>query len=95
MLLVLSVALLLAGVPLARQLAERETVAAGPAGAGRSAPSMTFERLDRNHDGWLERGEAVKLSGLAIVFERADANGDARLSKVEFAQALALLEGSR
>ena len=90
MLLALCVVLLLAGVPLARQVAERQTAA-----AGRTAPAKTFEQLDRNSDGWLERGEALKQPGLAIVFERADANGDGRLTKVEYAQALALLEGSR
>ena len=90
MLLAVCVVLLLAGVPLARQVAERHSAA-----AGRTAPAKTFEELDRDRDGWLVRSEAVKLAGLAMVFERADANGDARLSKVEYAQALALLEGSR
>jgi hypothetical protein len=85
-----SIVLLLVGVPLARQSAERHSAAAGA-----SAPAKTFEQLDRNADGALERAEAVKLPGLAIVFERADANGDGRLSKVEYAQALALLEGPR
>lgn len=85
-----SIVLLLAGVPLARQTAEKSSAAAGA-----SAPVRTFEQLDRNADGALERAEAIKLAGLAIVFERADANGDGRLSKVEYAQALAMLEGSR
>lgn len=85
-----SIVLLLAGVPLARQTAEKSSAAAGA-----SAPVRTFEQLDRNADGALERAEAIKLPGLAIVFERADANGDGRLSKVEYAQALAMLEGGR
>jgi hypothetical protein len=85
-----SIVLLLVGVPLARQSAERHSAAAGA-----SVPARTFEQLDRNADGALELTEAVKLPGLAIVFERADANGDGRLSKVEYAQALALLEGPR
>jgi hypothetical protein len=90
MLLGASIVLLLAGIPLAQQLAERQQAAAGS-----SAPARTFEQLDRNGDGWLDRQEALKRAGLPVVFERADANGDERLSKVEYAQALALLEGSR
>ena len=90
MLLGLCVVLLLAGIPLAQQMAQRQDAAAGG-----TAPARTFEQLDRNGDGWLERGEALKQPGLAMVFERADANGDARLTKVEYAQALAFLEGSR
>ena len=88
MLLAVAVAMLLLGVPLAKQTSQS-------AAAGASVPAKTFEQLDRNADGWLERNEAVKLPGLAIVFERADANGDERLSKVEYAQALAMLEGGR
>lgn len=90
LLLGMSLVLLLAGIPLARHLAEQEEAAAGS-----TAHARTFEQLDRNRDGWVDRTEAVKLPGLPLVFERADANGDARLSKVEYAKALALLEGSR
>ena len=85
-----SLVLLLAGIPLARQVAERQQAAAGS-----TAPTRSFEQLDRNGDGWLDLAEALKLPGLSVVFERADANGDSRLSKVEYAQALAMLEGSR
>src|SRR5688572_10374958 len=88
MLLAVSVVMLLAGLPLARQ-------SAPSAAAGASAPLRTFEQLDRNGDGAIQRSEALKLPGLAIVFERADANGDEQLSKVEYAQALGMLEGGR
>jgi hypothetical protein len=53
----------------------------------------TFEDLDRNHDGFVDGAEAAALPGLAGVLERADRNGDGRLDKVEFAKALAMMEG--
>jgi hypothetical protein len=88
MLLAVSVVVLIAGVPLARH-------SSPSAAGGASAAPRTFEQLDRNGDGAIDRSEALKLPGLAIIFERADANGDERLNKVEYAQALGMLEGSR
>jgi hypothetical protein len=68
-----------------------------------SQPSMvalqaafpTFEQLDRNRDGFVAGIEAAALPGLAAILERADANRDARLDKVEYARALAILDGHR
>jgi hypothetical protein len=90
LLLVVCSLLLVLAVPLASQLPDKRSAAGGA-----SAPVRTFEQLDRNADGSLERSEAVKLPGLAIIFERADADGDERLSKVEYAKALAMLEQGR
>jgi hypothetical protein len=90
LLLVVSSLLLVLAVPLASQLPDQRSAAGGA-----SAPLRTFEQLDRNADGSLERHEAVKLPGLAIIFERADADGDERLSKVEYAKALGMLQGAR
>jgi hypothetical protein len=56
-----------------------------------SAP-VTFEQLDRNHDGYVDRAEAAALPGLERVFSRADRRPDGRLDKVEYAQALALMD---
>ena len=50
----------------------------------------TFEQLDFNHDGYVDRNEAARLPGLDAVFERADRQGDGRLDKVEYAKALAM-----
>lgn len=50
----------------------------------------TFEQLDFNHDGYLDRDEAARLPGLEAVFDKADRRADGRLDKVEYAKALAL-----
>jgi hypothetical protein len=51
----------------------------------------TFERLDRNHDGYVDRAEALALPELDRLFNEADRRSDGRLDKVEFARALALI----
>jgi len=53
----------------------------------------TFEQLDRNHDGYVDRREADWLPGLASIFDAADRRADGRLDKVEYAKALAMLGG--
>jgi hypothetical protein len=54
-------------------------------------PQPTFERLDRNHDGYVDRGEALALAELDAVFNEADRRSDGRLDKVEFARALGMI----
>jgi Ca2+-binding EF-hand superfamily protein len=51
----------------------------------------TFERLDRNHDGYVDRAEALALPELDVVFNEADRRSDGRLDKVEFARALGMI----
>lgn len=51
----------------------------------------TFERLDRNRDGYVDRAEALALPELDAVFNEADRRSDGRLDKVEFARALGLI----
>ena len=52
---------------------------------------MTFERLDRNRDGFVDRAEALALPELDRIFNEADRRSDGRLDKVEFARALAMI----
>ena len=60
------------------------------------AEPTPFEQLDRNRDGYIDRGEALAQPGLDAVFAEADRRADGRLDKVEFAKALALMsDGSR
>ena len=65
---------------------------AQPASAQGAYGPMTFEQLDRNRDGYVDHTEAAALPGLERVFNRADRRPDGRLDKVEYAQALALMD---
>ena len=55
------------------------------------ARELTFEQVDRNRDGYVDRNEAEAQPGLNAVFERADRHPDGRLDKVEYAKALSLI----
>ena len=74
--------LLTATLPTAR-FAQGQASTSGP---------VTFEQLDRNRDGYVDRAEAAAMPGLERVFNRADRRPDGRLDKVEYAQALALMD---
>lgn len=82
--------ILTATLPAARFV---QTQAASTAASATDASGpVTFEQLDRNHDGYVDRAEAAALPGLERVFNRADRRPDGRLDKVEYAQALALMD---
>jgi len=43
-----------------------------------------FQRLDRDHDGFISRADASSWPDLARSFDRFDADHDGRLSHVDF-----------
>ncbi len=61
------------------------------AAAPTQARELTFEELDRNRDGYVDRQEALAQPGLDAVFDRADRHPDGRLDKVEYAKALSMI----
>ena len=52
---------------------------------------LTFEQLDRNRDGYVDRKEAEAQPGLNAAFDTADRHADGRLDKVEYARARAMI----
>jgi hypothetical protein len=64
---------------------------AQPASQPMAPGELTFEQLDRNRDGYVDRTEAEAQPGLNGVFDRADRHPDGRLDKVEFAKALSMI----
>ncbi|HEY6820518.1 MAG TPA: hypothetical protein VI321_00740 [Burkholderiales bacterium] len=59
------------------------------------SPYRTFEQLDRNRDGGLDKSEVAPIPGLSALFERADRNEDGLLDRTEYARALNTLVGPR
>ena len=69
------------------------------AAAGSSAASAsdnpTFEQVDRNKDGFVDKSEAGVVPGLSANFERADRSKDGRLDSAEFVKGLEILQVRR
>jgi hypothetical protein len=55
----------------------------------------TFENLDRNRDGYVDRAEATALPGLNRVLDTVSRRADGRVDKVEYARALAMLDSRK
>ena len=79
---------LIAALPLATAQLSLARYAMSEADVG----GPTFERLDRNRDGYVDRREAVALPGLEAVFDAADRRARGKLDKVEYAKALAMID---
>ena len=94
---------LMAGLPIVTAsltgsyaVAQAQKSAAGGSTApapGTDQPS--FERADRNKDGFVDKSEAGVVPGLSANFERADRNRDGRLDKAEFGKGLEILQVRR
>ena len=55
----------------------------------------TFEQVDRNKDGLIDKSEAGVVPGLSANFERADRSRDGKLDPQEFAKGLEILQVRR
>jgi len=53
--------------------------------AAQAAEDVTFDTLDVDKSGMIDRQEAQRLTAVAHQFNRADANGDGQLDATEFA----------
>jgi len=55
-------------------------------------PGAWFRKLDRNHDGYLDRKELASQRRILEVFDQADENKDGRLDPEEFIRAESLVQ---
>jgi hypothetical protein len=69
--------------------------AAQSAATGSSAEHPSFEQVDRNKDGFVDKSEAGVVPGLSANFERADRSKDGKLDPAEFAKGLEILQVRR
>jgi hypothetical protein len=58
--------------------------AARPATRPGDDDAIEFEKLDKNHDGVLDKAEAMLEPALLANFAKADTNKDGKISKEEF-----------
>jgi hypothetical protein len=77
------------------QQAKKPAPAPSAAAGGSSAENPSFEQVDRNKDGFVDKSEAGVVPGLSANFERADRSRDGKLDKSEFAKGLQILQVRR
>ncbi len=58
-------------------------------------PSLPFEKVDADHDGYISRDEAAKRALFLQAFSEADDNHDGKLDRDEFAKAQAIYDRMR
>jgi len=64
----------------------------GSSANANNATEAMFQRLDADHDGFVNRKEAAQQKDFLQAFDQADANRDGRLSQEEFAQAYSIYD---
>jgi len=70
-----------------------QAYAAGEGDARPTAqPSEKFRKLDRNGDGFLDKGEVRHIRGYTDAFDQADENRDGKLDPSEFIKAESIYE---
>ena len=58
------------------------------------APDSAFKKLDPSSKGYVSKDDAAQVPGFDAAFQRADANGDGKLSPSEFNQAWSIYSGT-
>jgi EF hand len=57
-------------------------------------PDSAFKKLDPGTKGYVSKEDAAQVPGFDAAFQRADANGDGKLSPSEFNQAWSIYSGT-
>ena len=57
------------------------------AGTDATKAPMTFDQLDKNHDGYIDKSEAAAVPGLSGVFDKYDKSKTGKLDRAGFDQA--------
>ena len=57
-------------------------------------PDSAFKKMDPGTKGYVSKDDAAQLPGFDAAFQRADANGDGKLSPGEFNQAWSIYSGT-
>jgi hypothetical protein len=75
--------------------AKKEVAEQPSAAAGATVEHPSFEQLDRNKDGVIDKSEAGGMPGLSALFERADRSKDGKLDPEEYAKGIEILSVRR
>ncbi len=100
--LIAGAALLAAGITMANDTPPPTTdIAKEPAAPNGTMPQQngetlqvpTLDVLDKDHDGFISSTEATGSKDIASVFTQADADKNGKLDRMEYAQAVKLIQG--
>ena len=89
-------AALMGALPLVSAQTQKKDAPETPsAAAGATVEHPSFEQLDRNKDGVIDKSEAGGMPGLSALFERADRSKDGKLDAEEYAKGVEILSVRR